>query len=80
VKEVVEKEGVKTGKLVTEYDGHEAASETIRVDPDGVSRTHINDTKIEPEVVILKFGFTDEDGWEVQSKVVQSKVIGKFTL
>ncbi len=80
VKEFKEKDGVRTGKLVTEHDGKAVASESIRVDAEGVARTHINDAEIKPPVVILKFGLVDDDSWEVKAKVAESEVKGTFTL
>ncbi len=80
VKSVEEKDGVKTGVLATEHNGKEVATETIRVDKDGVTRTHVNNTKVDPELLILKFGLADEEGWTVKSKVQQTEVGGTFTL
>ncbi len=80
VTEFTEKDGVKTGKLVTSIGGKDVASETIRVDQEGVSRTHMNSTNIDPPVLLFKFGLADDESWEVKSKVGESKVKGKLTL
>jgi hypothetical protein len=80
VKDVTEKDGVRSAKLVTEQGGKEVASETIRVDKDGVFRTHINSTEIKPPVPLLKFGLTDDESWEVKASVQASEVKGTFTL
>jgi hypothetical protein len=78
--EVTHMDGVTTSKLVTEHNGKQVATETIRVDKEGVFRTHINEAEVRPPVPLLKFGLTDEDGWEVKSKVLASDVTGKTTL
>lgn len=80
VKDVAEKDGARSAKLVTEHGGKAVASETIRVDKDGVFRTHINDTEIKPPVPLLKFGLTDDESWEVKAAVQSSEVKGTFTL
>lgn len=80
VKDVTEKDGARSAKLVTEHGGKAVASETIRVDKDGVFRTHINDTEIKPPVPLLKFGLTDDESWEVKAAVQASEVKGTFTL
>lgn len=63
VTEFEERDGVKTAKLVTLHGGKEAASEVIRVDAGGVSRTHINSAKVDPPITILKSGLADEEKW-----------------
>ncbi len=78
--EVSEKDGVRSIKLVTEHEEKEVATERIQVTKDGVFRTHILDKEISSPVPLLKFGLTDEDGWEVKVTVDGSKVEGKFTL
>jgi hypothetical protein len=78
--EFEEKDGVRSAKLVTEHQGKEVSNEVIRVDAGGVSRTHINDTKIDTPVVIIKFGLADEESWPVKSKVGGAVVEGTFTL
>lgn len=80
VTEFKEKDGVRTGKLVTELAGKEVSTETIRVDAEGVARTHINEVQISKPVVILKFGLTDDDSWEVKAAIQASEVKGTFTL
>ena len=78
--EFEEKDGVRSAKLVTELGGKQVSDEVIRVDAGGVSRTHINGTKIDPPVVLLKFGLADEEEWPVKSKVGAAEVKGAFTL
>ncbi len=80
VKGVTEKDGVRSAKLVTEQGGKEVAHETIRVDKDGVFRTHINDAEIKPPMPLIKFGLTDDESWEVKTSVQASEVKGKLTL
>ena len=80
VKDYTEKAGVRTGLLSTEVNGAEVATETIRVDETGVYRTHINGTKIEPAVLILKFGIEKETEWATKCKVGEHKVDFRFKL
>jgi hypothetical protein len=79
-KDYLEKDGVRTAKLVTSHQGKSVAEETIRVDSTGISRTHFNDTMIDPPVILLKFGLTDEESWKTKSKVGGAVVEGTFTL
>lgn len=78
--EFAEKDGVRTSKLVTEHSGKQVATEGIRVDKVGVFRTHVNGTEVSPPIPLLKFGLTDEDGWEVKATLGESALAGKFTL
>ena len=78
--EVKEKDGARSVTLVTEHEGNEVASERVQVTKDGVFRTHINESAIDPPIPLLKFDLTDADGWEVKVVVEKAKVEGKFTL
>ncbi len=80
VKDYSEKAGVRTGVLSTEVNGAEVATEAIRVDETGVYSTHINATKIEPAVLILKFGIEKETEWATKCKVGAQKVDFRFKL
>ena len=80
VKDYAEKAGVRTGVLATEANGAEVATEAIRVDETGVYRTHINGTKIEPAVLILKFGIKKETEWATKCQVGEHKVDFLFKL
>jgi hypothetical protein len=81
----------KTGetKLDTIVQGKSVASETIKVTTDGIYRTKINNSPIEPPVKILelesKAGGKLEakpvgTKWAVKSKVLQSDLSGEFTI
>ena len=80
VKGYTEKAGVRTGTLSTEVNGAEVATEAMRVDETGVYRTHINGTKIEPAVLILKFGIQKETEWATKCRVGEHKVDYLFKL
>lgn len=80
VKDYTEKAGVRTGILASEVNGAEVATEAIRVDETGVYRTHINGTKIEPAVLILKFGIKKETEWATKCQVREHKVDFVFKL
>ncbi len=80
VQDYTERDGVRTGTLVTNANGKEVASESIRVDASGVYRTRINATKIEPPVLLLKFGIKDETEWATKCKVGEAKVDFTFKL
>ena len=76
-------------KLETIVQGKSVASETIRVTADGIYRTKINNSAIEPPVKILELA-AGPDGklvakpvgtkWAVKSKVLQSDLSGEFTI
>jgi len=81
----------KTGetKLETIVNGKPVASETIKVTADGVYRTKINNSAIEPPVKILELESKAEGKlepkavgtkWAVKSKVLQSDLSGEFTI
>jgi hypothetical protein len=80
VKDVTDKDGARSAKLVTEHAGKEVAHETIRVDKEGVFRTHINDAEIKPPMPLIKYGLTEDDSWEIKTAVQSSEVKGKLTL
>ena len=80
VKDYTEKAGVRTGILASEVNGAEVATEAIRVDETGVYRTHINGIKIEPAVLILKFGIQKETEWASKCQVGEHKVDFLFKL
>jgi len=80
VEDYEKKDGVRTGKLVTYANGKDVAFETIRIDDTGVYRTHINDTKIEPAILLLNFGIKDETEWATKCKVGEAKIDFKFKL
>lgn len=76
-------------KLETIVQGKVVASETIKVTTDGIYRTKINNSAIEPPVKILELA-ASPDGklvakpvgtkWAVKSKVLQSELTGEFTI
>ncbi len=81
----------KTGetKLDTIVQGKSVASETIKVTTDGIYRTKINNSAIEPPVKILELETKPEGKlsakpvgtkWAVKSKVLQSDLSGEFTI
>jgi hypothetical protein len=81
----------KTGetKLDTIVQGKSVASETIKVTTDGVYRTKINNSAIEPPVKILELESKAGGAltakpvgtkWAVKSKVLQSDLAGEFTI
>ena len=73
-------DGVRTGTLATVANGQVVATESIRVDEKGVYRTHVYKTKIEPPILLLKFGIQDETEWATKSKVGVSTVDFVFKL
>ena len=77
----VEKDGA---KLDTVVNGKTVASEMVEVKADGVYRTKINNTAIEPAVKFLelKDGKAPFKGasWKVDSKIQQQAVKGTFTV
>jgi len=80
VMDYAKKHGVRTGTLATFNGETEIATERIRVEAKGVYRTHINATKIDPPVLILKFGIKDETEWTTKAKVGDATVDFKFKL
>ena len=81
----------KTGetKLDTIVLGKSVASETVKVTTDGVYRTKINNSTIDPPVKILELEAKAEGKlvpkpvgtkWTVKSKVLQSDLTGEFTI
>lgn len=76
-----EKDGV---KLDTVVNGKPVASEVVEVKADGVYRTKINATAIEPPVKF--FAFKDgkpapkDTTWKIDSKIQQQTVKGTFTV
>jgi hypothetical protein len=76
-------------KLETVVQNKVVATETIQVKPDGVYRTKINNSAIEPPVKILELESKAEGKlvpkpvgtkWAVKSKVLQSDLSGEFTI
>jgi hypothetical protein len=71
-------------KLDTVVNGKPVASEVVDVKADGVYRSKINQTAIEPPVKILalKDGKPEKKdfAWPVDSKIQQQAVKGKFTI
>ncbi len=68
-------------KLVTKHSNKVVADENIKVTADGVYRTKVNNTPIEPPVKLLglKEGkATKGEKWDVKSKVQQTEVSGNF--
>jgi hypothetical protein len=81
----------KTGetKLETLVGGKPVASETIKVMTDGIYRTKINNTLIDPPVKILELEMKPDmklgakavgTKWQVKSKVQQSELAGEFSI
>lgn len=77
-RDVTDKDGVKTGTLVTYSGEREMATETIRVDRDGVHRTHINNVAVDPPLTMVSFDPKRENRWAVQSKVQASELAGTY--
>ena len=76
----VDGDGAKLETLVGEK---ALASEVIKVGPDSITRTKINNSKIEPPVVILKLKdgkAVKGDKWAVDSKVQDSQIKGEFVV
>ena len=71
-------------KLDTVVNGKAVASEVVEVKADGVYRTKINQTPIEPAVKILalKDGKPEKKdfNWTIDSKIQQQSVKGKWTI
>jgi hypothetical protein len=71
-------------KLDTVVNGKSVASETVEVKADGIYRTKINNTAIEPPVKFLelKDGKPAAKGasWAVDSKIQQQPIKGKFSI
>ena len=70
-------------KLEVEVNGKAVASEVIKVTPEGIFRTKINNAKIDPPVMILKLKdgkATKSDKWKIASTIADQKVNGEFSV
>lgn len=77
-RDVAEKDGVRTGTLVTLTGETEVATETIRVDKSGVHRTHINALALDPPLTMISFDPTRENKWEVKGRVQNAEIAGTY--
>lgn len=77
-RDVTEKDGVKTGTLVTLVGEQEVATETVRVDKAGVHRTRIAERAIEPPVTMISFDPERENKWTVKAKVQGQEIAGSY--
>lgn len=77
-RDVTEKDGAKTGTLVTLLGEKEVATETVRVDKTGVHRTHIAEQAIEPPVTMISFDPERENKWTVKAKVQSQEIVGSY--
>lgn len=71
-------------KLDTIVNNKQVASESLQIKEDGIYRTKINTTPVEPPVKFFQFadGKPADKGatWDVDSKIQQQSVKGKFTV
>ena len=70
-------------KLEVEVNGKAVASEVIKVTPEGIFRTKINNAKIDPPVMILKLKdgkATKSEKWKIASTIADQKVNGEFSV
>jgi hypothetical protein len=74
VTDYANKDGVQTATLKSFVKEKAVASECIRIDQTGVYRTQINNMKIEPPILMFKFGIKDETEWTTNSNVGESKI------
>lgn len=77
-RDVAEKDGTKTGTLVTLVGEKEVATETVRVDRAGVHRTNIAEHAIEPPVTMISFDPERENKWTVKAKVQGQEIAGSY--
>lgn len=75
-------DSVKDGEanLSTQVQGRTVAKETVKVQADGVYRTKINESPITPPVKILGLPAKKDASWEVNSKVQDQALTGKYTV
>jgi hypothetical protein len=78
----VKVENVTSGEalLTTLVNGKPVAKESVKVQADGVYRTKINDSPITPPVKFLALPPKKGADWQVDSKVQDQPIKGKFTL
>ncbi|MGL4423939.1 MAG: hypothetical protein ACRCZF_25015, partial [Gemmataceae bacterium] len=80
----VEKIEAGEATINTFVNNKQVASETIKVQADGVYRTKINNTKVEPPVKFLALPAKKDTTWEVNSKIsvagTEHTIKGKFTV
>jgi hypothetical protein len=67
------------GRLDTMVEGKTVAAETIEVKADGIYRTKVNSTLIEPAVKILSLPADKDATWNVNSMLNGQAIKGKFT-
>jgi len=66
-------------KIDTKVSDKVVASETFKVDKDGVFRTKVNGVEIKPPVKILSLPVTDKDSeWKVDGKIQEQTMKGTF--
>jgi len=75
-------DSVKDGEVVlsTVVGGKSVAKETIKVQADGVYRTKVNDSPINPPVKILALPAKKDTKWLVETKVQEQTVKGNFII
>lgn len=66
--------------LTTLVNGKPVAKESVKVQPDGVFRTKINESPITPPVKFLALPAKKDASWQVDSKVQDQVIKGKFTI
>jgi hypothetical protein len=66
--------------LTTLVNGKPVARESVKVQPDGVFRTKINDSPITPPVKFLELPAKKDKSWPIDSKVQDQAIKGKFTI
>lgn len=66
--------------LVTLVNGKAVAKESVKVQADGVYRTKINDSTITPPVKFLALPPKKDTSWQVETKVQDQAIKGKFTI
>ena len=78
----VKVENVTSGEatLTTLVNGKAVAKESVKVQPDGVYRTKINESAITPPVKFLAIPAKKDNSWAVDSKVQDQAIKGKFTV
>jgi hypothetical protein len=66
--------------LTTSVNGKAVAKESVKVQADGVYRTKINESAITPPVKFLPLPPSKGASWQVDSKVQDQPIKGKFTV
>lgn len=66
--------------LITKTQGRQVAKEVVKVEPDGIYRTRINDIAITPPVKILALPPAKDASWDLNSTVSGKPITGKMTI